>query len=131
MKARRYKDDSPETILLEVFFKGISESWSGGIREINEFKNKLKGFNVVLTDEINGKWERKDATPIGQLYSLLNGDEEVQAVVLSKMEDSILERQWYDYYWSPSFKDTNDFVKRMEKKGYIIAILPSKEVKVS
>ena len=60
------------------------------------------------------------------IFGLQDGDGLTEAFVLSDMTKQKIDKEWTNYYWSPSYDNYKGFIKVMSKKGHIIELLDSK-----
>lgn len=75
----------------------------------------------------------------GKIYGLCCGlenssdEETIEAYVVTPMNEDDLADQWYDYYWSPSYKHVDVFIQKLKSKGISIIKLgetPAEFVKI-
>lgn len=63
----------------------------------------------------------------GKIFALCDGEETIEVYFISNMpEDEVIDK-WYDYYWSSSYRDYKEFLKKIKQKGYSAIEITEKE----
>lgn len=65
----------------------------------------------------------------GKIYGLCCGlenepdEDTIEAYIATPMDGHELSLEWYDYYWSPKYKDVDVFIKYLKDMGIVVVKL--------